>query len=180
MIRVGFDISKTSPAVSWVHPDTGHLTVHCVQNIQRNQTFSNNNFSLFVHPPLSGRQSCCDWLCSLQLPPPNQCRVAIEGHAFAATHTNNSSHVIEIVGALKHCLHRNGYQWVVFPPTKVKKAWTGSGRSNKKQMYDEWIKRGYPDIHSMWNPRARNIQKPVEDIVDATAVAFTLSPDDVS
>lgn len=63
------------------------------------------------------------------LPKPEDCRICMEGAAYAAEF--NAFMLGELSGALKYCMYVNGYKYEIAQPTVVKKYATGAGNAQK-------------------------------------------------
>merc|ERR1711966_600896 len=98
-------------------------------------------------------------------------RVNIEGYAFAAK-GSSIAQLHEAGGALKHKLHALGYTWSAIPPSQVKKAFAGSGRSTKVDMYNAFVKKTNINLLNDFQLSLNKnglLPCPVQDMVDAYA-----------
>lgn len=84
-------------------------------------------------------------------------RVLIEGYAIAAK--GRVFHIGENTGLLKHSMWKKGIEFVVAPPSAIKKHATGKGNVDKSSMNDAFVKlTGYDLRGAMgltgdsWNP----------------------------
>ena len=104
--------------------------------------------------------------------------VFIEGYAFNA-HSSSSSKLHEIGGILKYEPTNANYMYTIVPPTKLKLHFTGSGRATKHDMYNTFTAVTkvdiITDVFSICN-KGNNIPNPVQDIVDAYALAMYQQP----
>jgi Holliday junction resolvasome RuvABC endonuclease subunit len=102
--------------------------------------------------------------------------VVIENYAFGA-HGAHSHKLAELGGVCKHELTRAGFSYKTIPPSSVKKAWTGSGSASKERMYTTFEARYGPAVFTHLARTAHKagarIPNPIQDLVDATALALT-------
>jgi Holliday junction resolvasome RuvABC endonuclease subunit len=105
-------------------------------------------------------------------------RVAIEGYAFNSRGSFSTTVLYELGGLLRTFLSVYGHKFTEYSPAQVKKTFSGSGRSLKIAMYTSFTDlHGLPDLARHLNidfSKTKNLH-PVEDVVDAFAVAYTAS-----
>ena len=112
--------------------------------------------------------------------------IAIEGYAFAKNQDQNSCHVsglYESGGILRNVLFQKGYKFIEISPTSIKNIFAGAGKGHcsKREMYNTWRNRfNLPCLFKIFGIKDKNsddkdIPKPLEDIVDAFALKYSLS-----
>lgn len=103
--------------------------------------------------------------------------VCIEGYAYNAN-TGGSAKLHELGGIVKQYLYDHNIPYLEVSPTSVKKFFTGKGTSDKLAMYREFSSRvdGFLLLsqfgHAEPNAPGLTVPNPVQDLVDATALAF--------
>ncbi len=91
--------------------------------------------------------------------------VSIEGYAYGGSGV--VFHIAENTGILKHKLYNKEIPISVYPPSRIKKYATGSGRADKEQMYTAFVKETGVDLKKQLNYEKTKTESPVADIVDA-------------
>jgi Holliday junction resolvasome RuvABC endonuclease subunit len=102
--------------------------------------------------------------------------IGIENYAFNMSNTSSQSTLMELGGCLRLCLSSLGLAYEDISPTKVKKVFSDNGRANKRDMFNSFreIYR-LPDLQNLLKiGTTKQIPHPVEDLVDAFAVAVCL------
>ena len=102
--------------------------------------------------------------------------VFIEQYAFSQSGNDSSRKLIELGGVLRTLLVDAGHPSpIAITSSRVKKTFSGSGKSNKEGMEQAWqtLHRGIDFVESMGLRRNKRVQHPVEDMVDAIAVALS-------
>lgn len=104
---------------------------------------------------------------------PNINKVRIEGYAFNAE--GSASMLFELGGIIRYRLWKAKIEWVELPPSKVKKLFSGHGKAGKVDMWEAYLKKGYPNLLELFGLKVserkhgKHIPHPVEDIVDGLA-----------
>lgn len=106
--------------------------------------------------------------------------VQMEGYAIASV-SSSKYQLHELGGALKFALNETlkGFspdKLRIVAPTSLKKKWAGSGRAQKGDMFQTWLESTGIDLMKVFGfvfNKNDKIPKPVEDIVDASALALT-------
>lgn len=80
-------------------------------------------------------------------------------------------HIAENCALLKNELYVNEIPFYTVPPTVLKKFSTGKGNSPKEEMYDCFLKETKVDIKDYINPKLKESDNPVSDIVDSYFIA---------
>lgn len=111
--------------------------------------------------------------------------VGIEGYSFKSKATQAETALKELGGCLRRSLCHFQHEIMELPPSTVKKIFSGVGKSDKNEMY-RCYRETYrlPDLFKCMNIAAsdqvylddpeKNIPHPIEDMVDALAVALSL------
>jgi len=108
-------------------------------------------------------------------------RVGIEHYSFGSAPNRAASMLMELGGCLRLHLDQLGYDRVTeIAPSKVKRVFGGQGRANKNDMYkvccDQYLQS--IDLHQLIGIEQHvyaNVPHPVEDMVDALAVAWSVA-----
>jgi Holliday junction resolvasome RuvABC endonuclease subunit len=99
-------------------------------------------------------------------------QVALEGYAYNAT--GRVFHIAENTGILKYKLYQASIPVEIIEPSRVKKLATGKGNSDKKMMYESFIKDVNIPLHDIISPNKKDIGNPVSDIIDAFYICKSL------
>jgi Holliday junction resolvasome RuvABC endonuclease subunit len=193
MYLVGLDISLRSPG--WVVIDEVKKVIHLFGLRQRvsdplgmfcglckeGYTFK---FTLLFHPSfhlssdtVANRTTIYQYISmaimsSLVLAMPEHkvrpVHVLIENYVYGAVGSQAIHLLCELGGLIRTHIHATFPQavWVEKMAVSIKKSFTGSGRAKKKDMINEYHRRGYPELPSSSHPW--------EDMVDALAMALCL------
>ena len=90
---------------------------------------------------------------------------SIEGYAYGGSGV--VFHIAENTGLLKHKVYKEGIDINIYPPSRIKKFATGSGRADKSQMYESFLKETGLDLRKLLNYEKTKIESPISDIVDS-------------
>jgi len=94
-------------------------------------------------------------------------QVCIEGYSFAS-HAGRVFDLGENGGILKHKLYKNNIEFIITPPSALKKSFTSKGNANKLVMYEAFLeKTNQYDLAALLNSKPD--KNPVSDIVDSYA-----------
>ena len=107
--------------------------------------------------------------------------VGIEHYSFKSSSpfaTAADTTLKELGGCLRRSLCQMGHNIMEIPPTTIKKVFTHGGGAKKTDMYMAYAQRYFmPSLYRLINieedPDAKVIPHPIEDVVDALAVAMT-------
>lgn len=80
-------------------------------------------------------------------------------------------HIAENCGILKHDLYVNEIPYDTVPPTVLKKFASGKGNSPKEVMYESFLRETNIDIRNYINPKLKESDNPISDIVDSYFLA---------
>jgi Holliday junction resolvasome RuvABC endonuclease subunit len=109
--------------------------------------------------------------------------VGIEGFSYNSKATQADTFLKELGGCLRLSLCRMKHTVLEIPPSTVKKIFTTNGQASKVDMYNTFVQTFHlPDLFALLNiadnedksKSRENIPNPIEDIVDALAVAMSL------
>ena len=83
---------------------------------------------------------------------------------------------MELGGCLRMKLCEQGHEILELAPTQVKKMFTGQGKSTKDDMYERFKEWSIPlfDLLGLKESKYKHVPHPLEDMVDAIAVAIGL------
>lgn len=103
--------------------------------------------------------------------------VAIESYAHAVGRFQSSSQsvLIELGAVVRWSLFRQVKRLVEVPPSQAKRVFTGLGKSTKEEMVECALKTyKLPCVHKLLGIHSdrKTVAKPVDDVIDAIAVAF--------
>lgn len=103
--------------------------------------------------------------------------IGVEHYSLGTNHFQSSSQslMIELGACLRYELFQKVRVLTEIPPTQVKRMFTGVGKATKDDMY-----KAYREIYELpclqkmlgFTRELKHLQKPVDDCVDALAVAF--------
>jgi Holliday junction resolvasome RuvABC endonuclease subunit len=116
-------------------------------------------------------------LCTLTHPEQrSRTRVAIEHYSFQSQNTRATSMLIELGTVLRLMLHHHQFQPREIAPTLVKRLFSGRGHAQKEDMYEAYRSRFYLpslfELIGLTEADYKKIPHPIEDLVDALAVAL--------
>lgn len=101
--------------------------------------------------------------------------VGLEGYSFMSAPSRGNMQLKELGGILKYALLKREIRCETKAPASVKKQFTGSGRATKHQMLAAYLKRGFPDLRSIFVSRStKTLRTPITDIVDAMAISIII------
>lgn len=92
-------------------------------------------------------------------------RISIEGYSMGSR--GRVFNLAENCGLLKWQLYKQQKDFILIPPTVVKKFATGKGNANKQAMYEAFVKETGVPLHEILTPKRKDVSSPVTDIVDA-------------
>jgi Holliday junction resolvasome RuvABC endonuclease subunit len=185
----GLDLSINSPGLSIINTDGAIITSYFFPVLKRHIGVSSESkvqlldktytykISSFCHQQLKKLNTFQKFHLIqkyiLSVLKSNQIKhIYIEGYAYDAK-CSSATKIHELGGIMKYGLYENNITWSLLAPTSLKKQYTGSGRSDKFQMYKTFIDMGMPDLkHIFATQNCKGIPTPVQDIVDSFALAF--------
>jgi Holliday junction resolvasome RuvABC endonuclease subunit len=94
--------------------------------------------------------------------------IYIEGYSMASK--GQVFHIAENAAVLKHYFFQVGLKYREIAPTTLKKFATGSGRAQKEDMHDAFMKETGIDLKGQITPN-RKLGSPVTDLIDAYYLA---------
>lgn len=185
-MHVGIDLSLTSPGLAIHLQESNEWFTYFYAQRKREQhkQFDHSKFHAiaFEECDLQNKKELMDRYTTIatdiveaikrhnntQVGPP---KIRMEGYAFEAQ-SSSVSKLHELGGILKYKLHEAGFEWEEVPPTRLKKWFTGSGLAKKETMYKSFLEKGYPDLLVSFElHKCKGVPNPVQDIVDACALA---------
>lgn len=195
----GLDMSLTNPGLCVLHPKQKKIHLYCFRNRSREKhvlKHIDNADSIFYQWTLqvslcpSGEFDDTDLslfrfnryeqrikkLLALIGPNTKDHILGIEGYSYQSSSTPADTMLKELGGCMRWLLCTMKHNILEIPPSTVKKMFSGEGKSTKVQMYQAFVQKyNLPDLfHAMNLKRPKtNILHPIEDIVDAFAVAMT-------
>jgi hypothetical protein len=99
-------------------------------------------------------------------------QISLEGYAYGAQ--GRVFHIAENTGILKYKCYQNSIPIEIVTPSHVKKLATGKGNSDKKAMYQSFVKETNILLHDIITPGKAEIGNPVSDIVDSYYICKNL------
>lgn len=102
------------------------------------------------------------------LSPSDDSFIALEDYSMGSK--GKVFHIAENTGMLKHYLWRQNYEYILVPPTVLKKNATGKGNAKKEQMYEFFLSQTAVDLSKIMGQTGK-LDSPVTDIVDAYYLA---------
>lgn len=179
-MRVGIDMSLSSPAVAC--EKNGHIDILCFQQRKRDKPLQTREGHVYVEAVCYNKElaymekiefiteTIVEFIARRAEP---ELSIFIEGYAFAAV-SSSVSVLCEVGGVLRYKLFKRGWKYYEIPASSIKKAFTGCGRATKPQMYEKFATCGLPPLQT-WL-RVEPHQHPLEDVVDAYAIATCAEP----
>jgi len=107
--------------------------------------------------------------------------VGLEGYSFYSRATQADTALKELGGCLRRSLCHMKHTIMEIPPSTVKKIFSGSGKADKNEMYSSYRQiYDLPDLFTLLSlgeeqpylETDKTIPHPIEDMVDALAVAM--------
>lgn len=187
---IGLDLSLNSPGWCHVNHLTGRVRLYCLQQsvrkhgalVRRGEVQLDDQglwtLQMFPFDKNTKRQTVTTRMAqhlkymrqSLEHVP-RTARIMCEGFSNNSR-TNCILQLAEVQGAWKTALCEMGFVHDphMVPPSTAKKAFTRSGASGKNSMYEEFQRRGCPDLLKVLETEDTEA-KPVQDLVDAYGLA---------
>lgn len=177
MTYVGIDFSMTSPAVCVYSgdPNKFSFTKSNHHSLSSHKIKSSKNIICNIPLPFENQMQRFDnlskWVMSI-IGTFSDLTVGLEDYAMGAK--GKVFHIGECGGILKHALWQAGIRFETYPPTVIKKFYTGKGNAKKQDMHDRFIEENGIDLKAQLQPK-RLLGSPTTDIVDAFAIcAYTI------
>ena len=174
MIVAGIDYSMTSPAIC-VHTGEDWSINNCIfyylVKTDKHQVIT-DTLKGSIYPEWSSPEHRFENLAKWSLGVLSQHRVSsvnLENYAMGAS--GKVFHIGENTGLLKHSMWKNGIEFVVTPPTVIKKFATGKGNANKEKMWDSFIDETRLNLFNKLGQEQKKNWTPVSDIVDSYYLA---------
>jgi Holliday junction resolvasome RuvABC endonuclease subunit len=106
----------------------------------------------------------------------NSVKLGIEHYAYSAGGTHSDSTLKELGGILRRQLCHSKHNIVEIVPSQVKRIFAQQGNAKKNDMYKAFLDiYKLPDLRPLMNVDIRkNIMHPIDDMVDAFAVAMSV------
>lgn len=177
MIFAAIDYSYTSPAIT-VYDDSNDLTfdnVKCynLNNVKKTEgEYLDGKITIDILPKkfkhdFEKFNIVHDWVMDIIKRNNVEC-VFIEGYSLGSS-SGLVFQIAENTALLKNSLFRDGIQFTTFPPTTIKKSYSGHGNAKKERMVLNFIKETGIDL-SVVLGRVNQFSKPIDDIVDSYAI----------
>ena len=112
-----------------------------------------------------------------QCPNPDK-KIHIEDYAYAVHNSSSPSSLHEITGLLKWMFYKEGWEFSLHSPSRVKSTFAQSGRADKLMMYRRYRELGYQCLYSIFGITSTrtNVPAPISDLVDAIALIQPFLP----
>lgn len=171
----GIDYSMQCPAIA-IHPmkpikNFNDVKVFFYTKETKYKSSFNKNIHGMTHFPYESEMERFDniseWALAI-LNKFNVKEVALEGYSMGSKGV--VFNIGENTGILKYKLWQAGIECITPAPTTVKKHFTGKGNAKKEAMLEAFDKRFDVDLRNILNYTRKNIESPIGDIVDCTAV----------
>ena len=182
MVYGGIDYSINCPALCIYDDDDGpfeHRTCRYwfnQNNISKKEELLRREWDVpNIFPQVQYKIDCpeeryfvlADWFISIMVLEDVKV-VAMEDYALGAS--GLVFNIAECTGILKTLMHSIGIEFHKYPPTAVKKTFTGKGNADKDAMVKAY--REKYDIDMMDMLHRKNTSSPVSDVVDAHAMLY--------
>ena len=171
----GIDYSYTTPAIA-IHPmkpivNFNDVKVFFYTSETKYKSVFNKNIYGMSHIPYESEMERFDniseWALAI-LQKFNVKQVALEGYSLGSK--GKIFEIAENTGILKQKLWQAGIEFTTPAPTTIKKHFTGKGNSKKEAMLEAFDARFETDLKSIMNYTRKNIESPIGDVVDSTAI----------
>lgn len=189
---IGVDLSLVSPGLSICTPADGLQTCYFYPVLHRDNVLDSLTFDIIrdkctrnipirlifralKRQPTSScdaryHQIVTDFMSIISEFEPLHTTICIEAYAFVRN-TSSASTLHELGGIFKHYMFLAGFEYTEVAPTRLKKVYAGSGRANKADMYQAFVRSGMPNLMDTLSTRSsKQIPCPVNDIVDSCAL----------
>ena len=175
MVRIGgIDYSLTSPSVCVYNGDKDNFTfdrckIFYLSSVKKFSEIVNNN----LEGQATLKEYACpeerydyisDWALDILISYDIQ-HVAVEDYSYGST--GKVFHIAENTGLLKWKLWQSEINYMVVPPTVIKKFASGKGNANKEKMYESFLFETKRKLQDEFNIKSEKIGNPVSDIVDS-------------
>jgi len=99
--------------------------------------------------------------------------LAIENYAYGMQ-SSSTTKLAELGGILRHELWTHEFGFKEPAPNRIKAKFANHGHASKVDMWNRFRELGFPDLlhHLGLQPKKDGIPHPVEDVVDAVAIAY--------
>lgn len=182
---IGIDLSVTSPGLCVIEDDITnkiHFYFFALRKKHLDFQYTHKNISMNVIGDLFNKQwknriERYEYIVQNIVETMNMFqnkKIVLEGYAFSAQGQGLTS-LAELRGILLKEFYDIGWEWEEVPPTKIKKFFSGSGNANKYSMLSQWKSMGIIDLYEeleMKESAKGNVPSPIQDIVDAYALAL--------
>ncbi len=200
-IVCGIDMSLTNPGLCLLDPHKKTIQLYCFRNRKcerSDQKRIENKASPFcgwlltvmlLSDRIEGPNFCLPRIQRYQdrvqtlvsLIGPNvdhSMQIGIEAYAYQSAPTEGDTMLKELGGILRLYLLQQGHHILEIPPTSIKKVFSTKGSANKTSMYEAYESIfQLPDLFHLMHLKPKSsythTPHPIEDIVDALAVALT-------
>jgi Holliday junction resolvasome RuvABC endonuclease subunit len=177
---LGLDLSVLSPGI--VVLKNNNYYAYFFPNVQYRHCFkkSQDNFHVEALPVINHSKSLQHRYEQISHQIKNICKhhnvTEVVMEASFAGQGNSTKVLYELGGIIRQDLHRLKIPFQEIHPTKLKLHFTGYGKSKKKDMYNTFINKGFPDLYQLLNvfTSSDKVPTPIQDIVDATALIDSL------
>ena len=172
----GIDFSMRCPAIA-IHPmkpivNFNDVKVFFYTSETKYKSVFNKNIYGMPHIPYESEMERFDniseWALAI-LQRFNVKQVALEGYSMGSK-GGLVFQIGENTGILKQKLWQAGIEFTTPAPTTIKKHFSGKGNSKKEAMLEAFDDRFDTDLKTIMNYTRKNIESPIGDVIDSTAI----------
>lgn len=177
MSSLGLDLSLTSPGIVILQEGVYYVYFFPIRKREMNFVFDSDSFKINSMNVMIADQITtfhkyeviCSCISDL-IDKHEVNHVIIEGYSYQSQ-SSSMSKLYELGGIVRYMCHTKKVAITEIAPTRVKKLFSSSGRSDKKDMYTSFIAKGFPPLLAIFKvEKCKDIPNPVQDIVDAVAL----------
>ena len=184
-VIIGIDYSVTSPGIVIYKDDKYFFYFFAKRKREEGLYQSNDNWVLqaLEYPEYNTREERFDKLANIihsvicnHVYGILTCKVGIEGYSYGST-GQRVSEIYENGSIIRNKLYHSGWDITEYPPSEIKKYFTGKGNAGKSEMMYQFEYENVIDLYAelgLKESKNGNVPNPCQDLADAYAIVQKL------